>query len=245
MRSFDLVDYKVGEGEYFLKKLEVSGDLFEVRFLFSAFVSAIRSITFCLQASLSDLEGFKQWYENQQSELRKNQLAKFFLEARNISQKVGVVPISSGSYNEERVLHYFDMSNPEFGYLPEDDVITSCQNYFRAVLKVVYDCYVDFGVHIDPHQHYTKANYDKIGKTIDDLDEYMMGVKGWTAVTEWPEAYRWQAHRNNTPGCRISGLFIKYLNLEKPHPPILPENPEDFNGDYWVPPSINSNQSNA
>src|SRR5690606_26278484 len=207
MRSFDLVDFKVGEGEYFLKKIKKSKDIFEVRFLFCAYTSAVRSITFCLQAVLSDVEGFKNWYSLQQENLKTNSLAKFFIEARNISQKVGVVPISSGSYSKGHTKHYFDHKNSEFENLPTNDVYTACREYFISVLKVVYDCYVDFGTTIDPHQYYTKANFARLGKTIDDLDEQLIGIRGYTNFAKWPEEYRWQAHRNSIPGCRISDLF--------------------------------------
>lgn len=239
MRSFDLVDFKIGEGEYFLKKIRNSKDIFEVRFLFSAYVSAVRSVTFCLQAVLSDIDGFKNWYSTKQENLKKDSVAKFFLEARNLSQKVGTVPISSGSSSNGKTKHYFDSKNPEFKSLPEEDVYTACQEYFTLVLKLVYDCYVDFGTTIDPHQHYTKPNFILLGKSIDDLDEYLIGIRGYTSFARWPEEYRWQAHRNSMPGCRISALFPKYLGLLKPHPPQLPADPAQFDGISWVPPCLN------
>src|SRR5690349_12742471 len=126
MRTFDLVDFKVGESNYFLEKLFKSRDLIEVRYLFSAYVSASRSITFCLQASLSDLDGFAQWYELHQTELKRNSLAKFFVEARNVAQKIGAIPISSGSYKDGAAQHYFDRTNIEFESLPKDSVEFSC-----------------------------------------------------------------------------------------------------------------------
>lgn len=218
--------------------MEPCGDIFEIRFLFSAFSSAVRSVTFCMQATLSDLEGFKEWYEQHQSDLKKKSLARFFLEARNISQKVGAIPISYGSMIDGKVLHYFDSQNPEFKNLPEQDVISSCQEYFKTILKIVYDSYVDFGHIVDPHQYYTKANFLRLGLNIDDLDEEQMGIRGWPHVPEWPEAYRWESHRRNISGCRISEFFHDYLNFEKPHPPKLPEDPNEFDGVEWIPPAL-------
>ena len=238
MRSFDLVDFKVGEAEFFLNKMASSKDMFEVRFLFSAFVSAVRSITFCLQATLGDAPDFKEWYELKQDILRKNEIAKFFLEARNVSQKVGVVPISSGSYANGKALFYFDSSNADFEQLPQKDVVTVCDEHFKLMLRLIYDCYVDFGVIIDPHQYYTKANYHRLGQTIDDLDEHLLGIRGYTSLPDWPEEDRWQAHRNSIPGCRITSLFNTHLDLDKPHPPLLPQNPLEYDGQSWIPPCL-------
>ncbi|MBI3218270.1 MAG: hypothetical protein HYZ44_02035 [Bacteroidetes bacterium] len=238
MRSFDLVDFKIAESEYFLKRITRSKDMFEVQFLFSAYVSAMRSVTFCIQASLSDLDGFALWYESKQRELKNDPLAKFFLQARNLSQKVGVVPISSGSYSKGKALYYFDCANSEFANPPKEDVATACVKYLKVILRVVYDCYVDFGTTIDPHQYYTKTNYAKLGKAIEDLDEQMTGIRGYTGFVNWPEEYRWQAYRNSVPGCRISSLFPQYLGLHKPHPPSLPNDPKEFDGISWVPPCL-------
>ncbi len=70
MRSFDLVDFKVLEAHYFLEKMEGFVVFPEINYLFSAFVSANRSITFCLQAVLKSLEGFESWYATQQKDLK-------------------------------------------------------------------------------------------------------------------------------------------------------------------------------
>jgi hypothetical protein len=244
MRSFDLVDFKIMEADFFLKKLSQEATTpITCRFYFSAFTAAARSVTFCLQSVLSDLEGFKMWYEKRQIELSLNPVTKFFVEARNMAQKVGVVPIdrwvSKGIIDGKLQMEfYFASDHPDFGYLPNGEVGVTCVEYLKCLLNLVYDCYVDFGVEIDPHQHYTKANFLRIGKTIDDADEELMGVRGWTFIEGWPEAYRWQAHRDQLPGCRIAHLFYEYLKIEVPKPPRLPNDQNDFNGNDWVPPSI-------
>jgi len=244
MRSFDLVDFKAAEADFFLKKLANEAiDPIIVGFYFSAYVSAARSITFCLQAVLNDLSGFDAWYKLRQDALKKDGLAKFFVEARNLSQKVGVVPIETGAMDriedgQIRIRHFFAHNHPDFKDLPNLDVAQSCKENLRSLLKIVYDCYIDFGTEIDPHQHYTKANYERLNLSIDDVDEELMGVRGWTYVEGWPEEYRWQMHRNQIPGCRIGPLFEEYLGLIKPGPPQLPETLEDFDGVSWVPPCL-------
>ena len=53
MRSFSPVDEKLEEADFFLEGMAASEKSWlRTRFLFSAFVSAARSVTFALQASL-------------------------------------------------------------------------------------------------------------------------------------------------------------------------------------------------
>ncbi len=243
MRSFDLVDFKVLETQYFLEKMEEFVGIPEIKYLFSAYSSACRSITFCLQAVLKDIEGFDSWYLEQQKVLKNDPLSKFFVEARNLSQKVGVVPIVGGSCslkeNGKRICtYYFDTESPDFKNLPDKDVMSACKEYFINILNIIYECYVAFGVHIDPHQYYTAENFEFIGKTIDDADEEIIGIRGWTYIDGWPEAYRWNSLRDTLPGCRITDLFINYLNKHKPHPPIPARKLENYVETKWVPPSI-------
>jgi hypothetical protein len=243
MRSFDLVDFKVLEAQYFLEKMEGFVVIPEINYLFSAYSSACRSITFCLQSVLKDIEGFEVWYFEQQELLKNDPLSRFFVEARNLSQKVGVVPISGGAgglnqNGEMTCTHYFDIENPDFKNLPERDVVSSCREQFVNILNIIYECYVKFGVHIDAHQYYTAENLKHIGKTIDDADEEIIGIRGWTQVDGWPEAYRWNSLRDKVPGCRIADLFVKYLNKHKPHPPIPASELENYIEVEWIPPSI-------
>lgn len=243
MRSFDLVDFKVLEAHYFLEKMKGFVVYPEINFLFSSFVSANRSITFCLQAVLKGLDGSEPWYATHQKNLKSDPTSSFFVEARNLSQKVGVVPISGGSTHKNEngdlvCTHYFDRSNPDFKKMPKQDVVTTCQKHFTKILDIVFDCYVRFGVHIDPHQYLTQEYFHYIGKSIDDADEEIMGIRGYTHVEGWPEAYRWNALRNKMPGCRISELFIDILNKDKPHPPIPAKDLSEYVKDNWIPPSI-------
>lgn len=244
MRSFDLVDFKVAEADFFLNKLiNEAVDPATVGFYFSAYSAATRSITFCLQAALKDLPGFEPWYRGKQDELKRDLLARFFVEARNIAQKVGVVPIETGVVNRVKngqiyMKFYFAREHPDFKRLPDIEVGQACKENLCSLLKIVYDCYVDFGTEIDPHQHYTKANFERQGRTIDHVDEELIGIRGWTCVEGWPEEYRWQAHRDRLPGCRIDHLFEEYLGLAKPSPPRLPESPDEYDGLEWIPPCL-------
>lgn len=62
--SFGIVEDKLREAEFFLGHLRRSSHLsFDGRCFFSAFVSAARSVTLAMQASLKGVGDFDQWYE--------------------------------------------------------------------------------------------------------------------------------------------------------------------------------------
>src|SRR5580658_1529574 len=105
-RSFQIVEFKVEEADFFLVKLEecsYSGNFFEARQYLNAFLSATRSITFVLNASLHDLVGYTAWYTDHKLRLQNSPIAQYFLESRNLSQKVGFYALGGcGSYTDEQ-----------------------------------------------------------------------------------------------------------------------------------------------
>ena len=83
-RSFGIVEDKLREAEFFLNKFCDSPHLgFETNFYFSAFVSAARSVTFAMQASLGGHAKFDKWYEEKRLLLKADELAPLFVEIRN------------------------------------------------------------------------------------------------------------------------------------------------------------------
>lgn len=62
----------------------------DFKFEFNSFVNSCRSITFVLQKCFKNkAEGFENWYEKIQEELKQNDFAKMIVELRNINQKEG------------------------------------------------------------------------------------------------------------------------------------------------------------
>lgn len=223
-RSFQIVEYKVAETDFFLEKIEECTDrfrLFESRNYLSAFLSSSRSITFALQASLSDLNDFKIWYERHQEKMRRNKLAKYFLEARNLSQKVGYYPITSGRVfiddkNDRRIEYHFDRITLEVsGFVPEEDVLTSCRRYFVLLLELVFDCYQTFGTVIDPEQYFSFENIRKTGKTIEDFEEELGYPRGWTKIDGATDEERLSAIRSEIHYDGIDHILIKYLGKNR------------------------------
>ena len=221
-RSFDIVDCKVAETEFFLKRIPECGfDFFAVRCFVSAFISSARSITFALQACLNNLDGFNFWYAGVQSFLRENALVKFFNDFRRLNQHIGADLVKGGAGGLGRKPVYYFKPIPDLKEVPSEDVETACRRYFEIILELIYSCYLEFGPVIDPKQYYTKDHFEKIGRTIDDADEELFGVRGWTDVPGYPEAYRWQALRDSQPGCGINHIFSCYLGKTIPEPQRL------------------------
>jgi hypothetical protein len=190
-RSFQIVEFKIEEAGFFLVKLDecsYSGNFFEARQYLNAFLSATRSITFVLKASLHDLTGFTAWYAEHESKLRNSSIARYFLESRNLSQKVGFYPLRGcGSYIDEQgtnrtKFHFSSYFEIEKIKIPDIDVYSTCLSYFTLLLEIVYDCYQVFGFDIDPDRYYTIENMKRLNLTIEDIEEKLALPRGWTGV---------------------------------------------------------------
>lgn len=245
-RSFDNVDHKVEEAEYFLSLMEAKdGFVPEINFLLSAYASAARSITFTLKAVLGDAPGFGEWYARHQAVLKADPVAKYFVELRNVTQKTGATVVNRASSRAELVrllkgqfaggkMHWFGASGENMPPAPDMDVAQGCRQNFLQLLEIVYSCYCDFGPLIDPQQHYTPEHYKRIGKTIEDAEEELGYPRGWTAPGDFADAkyipYRFELLRRHSAGASsINHLFEKYLGRVTPSPSPLPplDLPED------------------
>jgi hypothetical protein len=223
-RSFGLVDYKVQETEFFLLEIHRYGrkiDYEAVQFCASAFVSAARSITFAMQASLKGHPEFDAWYSPRQEALRKDPLSRFFHEFRTVTQHIGENLVSGGSHSKEGTFYYFRPC-PDLPTVPELDVITACDTYFKNVLELVYDCYVHMRTIVDGQWYFTEENFRRMGKTVEDAEEELGMRRGWTDIKQpGVEPHRWHTLRRSAGGCNIQVQFHKWLGraLERPADP--------------------------
>jgi hypothetical protein len=77
-------------------------EAFCIGYYFSAFISAARSITFTLQASLKDVNGFPEWYKEKQTLLKKITSQGFFmLQGMKIKRK-GFTISQEGKWLQEK-----------------------------------------------------------------------------------------------------------------------------------------------
>ena len=227
MRSFQIVEYKIAETDFFLMKLKEStcstARFFDARNYLSAFLSASRSITFVLQAAMKDIPNFEEWYELHQNKLKHNDLARYFVEVRNLSQKVGYYPLTSGRIfrdenNKRQVAYFFDYLNynDEFqSSIPQEDILTACTKYFILILELVCDCFKNFGNIIDPVQYFVYSITEG-GKSLEDIEEELGYPRGWTGVDGIPNEERIQILRQEfEKDIKIDCVFEKYLGTDR------------------------------
>lgn len=226
MRNFGIVEDKIKETDFFLSKLEESTrnqDVFwGARFYLSAFVSAARSITFSLQAAMKDIPDFKKWYEQHQNILKQNDLARYFVEIRNLSQKVGYYPLKGGRMfsNEEnqiQVQYFFDYFLDEKidSIVPKDDVITACKKYFVLILELISDCFKTFGYIVDTAEYFVYC-ITAGGKLLDDIEEELGFPRKWTDIEGISYEERVKILRHHfEKDATIDYVFEKYLGTNR------------------------------
>mgnify|MGYP001264886133 CR=1 FL=1 len=90
-RSFSLVDQKLAEADFFVRKLREAGfGCFAVRCNVSAFTTAARSVTYtAIQAVMKSVSGLEKWYIQRQKELKVDSTARFFHKLRTVRHHVG------------------------------------------------------------------------------------------------------------------------------------------------------------
>jgi len=181
-RSFDLVDIKVAQANFFLGRLARSLDnAFEFHCFLSAFVSSCRSITYVLQSVMAGTPGFSAWYTERQEQLRNSQCARYFHSVRRMDHHVGTMVLGPGridtnQYASKDVKFSFAASNDDpMPPAPQTDVLSACHQYYDEVAQVVNDCCVDFRIPIDPKLHFTQMNFDSLGESLSDAMEEVLG----------------------------------------------------------------------
>jgi hypothetical protein len=218
--SFDWVDEKLCEADYFLTKMSENGSSPEiVRYNFSAFVSAGRSVTFALQAVKNHVNGLMQWYDERIEKMKIDPLSRFFITARNDVQKSGLNPVYSFQapnstllrITDYNLIYFFD--DPPEG-LPDLSVYEACLRYMQELAALVHDAYLKFGPEIDPQQYYTLEHLVRIGQNIEDVLEDVMGIeKGSIEVNDVDEILK--QVRSQMPTPNIDHIFIKYLGMDR------------------------------
>lgn len=227
-KTFDTVDSKVAEAEFFLRKMaECRFNFEEFGFYFSAFLAASRTITLALQ-QFEHLDGFDEWYEAHRATLKSDQTARFFLNTRNSHLHGGEYPIRGGSRIQGvHKFHFRDYQHNSID-LGDDDILSRSRAFFLTLLEIVYDCYTQLGTQIDPQQYFTAENFAESGRDIDDAE---LEVYGWIMESLKEEGFddddRWSELRSKVESCNINHLFHSYLGRVTPQPKE-PEHYQDF-----------------
>jgi hypothetical protein len=222
-QSFGIVEEKPREAGFFLDSLEASGCFsLEARFYFSAFISAARSITLALQATLDDADGFNAWYEQAQAGLKLDPLARYFVEIRNDSVHKGLNPLDrvTVEHLRESLLHQLRRTNPPHVIILPDaatgkgttlaDAVRASSEYFKSLVELIFDCYERFKCVVDPRWYFTSENFVAKGRTIEDALEELGFPRAWLpgAVSE---TEGWRVLRAQQPPCLINDIFLRYV----------------------------------
>lgn len=185
VKGFYSVANKVGEADYFLDQLkQKAGVANEFGYIFSAFVSAVRSITFSLQAVMSHYPGFDMWYKPRQDKLKKSKMGRYFVKLRNHIQKVGDIPIIHSGSMVDGEINWFQEFTPlkEIKECPSGNVLVLAEDYFKLILKIISECYNDFVPYINPSTLFTLSGLEKLGWSIEDLEESLGFPRKWTDI---------------------------------------------------------------
>ena len=217
-RSFGLVDNKVQEAEYFLDRILSSGfGSYGLNFDTVAFAAAARSITFAMQASLTGISEFDNWYAAKQESLKAQPLCSFFNRPRRVTQHIGESPIGGGRSSGGGVVHYF-AEFKELGDIPEPNVAVACEKFYKILLELVYECYLEFNPLINGQWRLTKDYFQSLGLTIEDAEEELGLTRGWSGVSGLHEDIRWKYLRKQADGCDAQEQFERWLGKRVPHP---------------------------
>ena len=217
-RSFGLVDNKVQEAEYFLDRILSSGfSIYGLNFDTVAFAAAARSITFAMQSSLTGISEFDNWYAAKQEDLKAQPLCSFFNRLRRVTQHIGESPIGGGRSSGGGVVHYF-AEFKELGDIPEPNVAVACEEFYKILLELVYECYLEFNPLINAQWRLTKEYFQSRGLTIEDAEEELGLPRGWSEVSGLPEDIRWKYLRKEADGCNAQEQFERWLGKRVPHP---------------------------
>lgn len=226
-KTFDTVDEKLAETEFFLRQMaSVGTDEFAFKCFLSAYLAAARTATLALQR-FSQIPGFPSWYRPHQARLKADPLAKFMFDARNDHLHGAPYPIAGASFHRSGARYYFSALKGT-GEPPKEDILTVCREHLVNLLDIGLDCYASLGIHIDPQQHYTKEHFESTGR---DIEHAECEVFGWVCESLAEEGLteddRWHELRGHVSECKINDLFYNYLGKTTP-PPNEPEHFEDF-----------------
>jgi len=217
-RSISIVEYKVQQTHFFLERIREAGlDFFTVQCFVDAFVGAARSITFAIQAVISNVKGFAEWYQEQQNVMKSDSICQFFNQYRRVSIHIGDTVVRGGEMRKDDggsiVTKYYFLPIADLPEVPREDVFTICTLYFKSLLDLVFKAMLHFKYQLDDRWYFTNENFTSLGKTADDADEELGFPRGWTAIGgAFSDADRWRAIRHTQAvGCQLNDLFGTYL----------------------------------
>lgn len=215
--NLSLIEHKLFETDFFLDRIKDSKKTIQTHshaeYYFSAFLSSSRSITFVMQYAFPHIPGFDKWYESAQEKLRASELAKFFVEARNFSQKRGTTHFNIISISGGETSFYYS-GDEDRKIVVKDEMFVASEKYFKLLLTLFRDFFIQFGEHLDPKKYYTLDKLNERGQTVKELEYEVWGYNRWSQFGLSDEQIL-DYITSRMYITNIDRLFDKYLNSKK------------------------------
>lgn len=153
------------EAEYFLGRFVQSYDD-EFRFELNAFLSAARAVTFALQAAMSEVPLFAEWYAGKQETMRADPAMRFFINLRNVSQKIGGVSYVGDGHSSRFV------GKPEAvpAELQGANIAKACAEHVIKLANLLRDCSSTFPFASCAAKALTEQGMSAIGYSFRDVE---------------------------------------------------------------------------
>ena len=217
-RTISIVEYKVDQARFFLERIaQCDLNFFAVQCFTDAFASTCRSVTFSMQAVISEVPGFKEWYAGRIELLKKDRLSQFFNAYRVASIHIGDTVVGGGTSftddNGNRKTQYFFVAIPDISDVPAEDVLSICTIHFTNLLTLVYEAFARFRCQLDERWYYTEENFLRMSKSFEDAVAELGFPHEWAAATsQFTEAEKWRTLRSSQAvGCQLNDAFQFYL----------------------------------
>ncbi|MBA7478645.1 hypothetical protein ES707_14073 [subsurface metagenome] len=186
--KFALVRNKLGEAKFFLDQMTLEQhNLERFNYYFSAFLSAARSVTWCMQESMKHVSGFDVWYLKKRQALNKSTLAKAFQGLRNAAIHTGDtgfrvegIKLQMDAAGHLYIRNYLDYKHQEHDNTDKLDISAAANEYLQILGSTVLECEKEFPLDTNPEAYFTKAGLKHHGMTIEDLEEVLGYPRGWT-----------------------------------------------------------------
>jgi len=188
LNSLLLVEERLLEAEYFVRRLGRQRDADRFGYELNAFVAAARSITFVLQKEMSAVPGFSAWWASEQRSLARDPAAVFFVKLRNLSQHQGRISLVgvTASDGPRRTWSYRFAGNPDA--VPPDvlhrDAADCCREHLAKLAGVVLACTEAFPFYSCPKRALTPAGVAALQISLEDAEETLGFPRGWSQAAE-------------------------------------------------------------
>jgi hypothetical protein len=210
LRSLLLVEERLLEAEYFLKRLRLQSEMHRFGFELNAFLSACRSVTYLLQKEMSGAPDFASWWARQQEKLKTDGAASFFAKLRNFSIHEGRVCLVGSARHRNGMLRWSYRfargKEPVPTELLHRDVAECCRQHLAKLATIVLGCSEEFPFATCPKKALTPTGVRSLGITIEDVEETLGVPRGCTAVPASSDALRLKELRRHVDGVNFRVL---------------------------------------